>query len=103
MGNIVAPINEHSLTDLRVRMFRSKADMGMTYEELSVFGRLRKVEKCGPYSMFTKLMKEWGTRLSPLQVRHGVRYDGGFHTYVVLAIDIRESQTLFLRVCAEST
>jgi len=43
--------------------------MGMTYDELSVFGRLRKVEKCGPYSMFTKLVHEWGSFLSPTQVR----------------------------------
>jgi len=43
--------------------------MGMTYDELSVYGRLRKVEKCGPYSMFGKLVQEWGTFLSPLQVR----------------------------------
>ena len=42
--------------------------MGMTYEELSVFGRLRKVDKCGPYSMFMKLVHEWGTKLSPTQV-----------------------------------
>lgn len=42
--------------------------MGMTYEELSVFGRLRKIEKCGPYSAFTKLIHEWSQRLSPLQV-----------------------------------
>lgn len=42
--------------------------MGMTYDELSVYGRLRKVEKCGPYSMFGKLIQEWGTLLSPLQV-----------------------------------
>ena len=41
----------------------------MTYEELSVLGRLRKVEKCGPYSMFTKLVREWGSVFSPLQVR----------------------------------
>lgn len=45
-----------------------QADMGMTYDELSVFGRLRKVEKCGPYSTFTKLVHEWGSFLSPLQV-----------------------------------
>ena len=45
-----------------------EADMGMTYDELSVFGRLRKVEKCGPYGMFTKLIHEWGHRLSPIQV-----------------------------------
>lgn len=34
-------------------------DMGMTYDELSRFGRLRKVEKCGPYAMFIKLYHEW--------------------------------------------
>ena len=27
----------------------------MTYQELSVFGRLRKVAKCGPFSMFETL------------------------------------------------
>jgi NAD+ synthase (glutamine-hydrolysing) len=42
--------------------------MGMTYEELSVYGRLRKVEKCGPFSMFTKLLHTWSASLSPLQV-----------------------------------
>ncbi len=40
----------------------------MTYDELSVFGRLRKVEKCGPYSMFGKLVQEWGSFLSPTEV-----------------------------------
>ena len=45
-----------------------QADMGMTYDELSVFGRLRKVEKCGPYNVFTKLVHEWGSFLSPIQV-----------------------------------
>lgn len=42
--------------------------MGMTYDELSILGRLRKVEKCGPYSTFTKLVHEWGSFLSPIQV-----------------------------------
>ena len=50
-----------------------KADMGMTYDELSVFGRLRKVEKCGPYSIFTKLVHEWGARLSPRQIAEKVK------------------------------
>lgn len=40
----------------------------MTYEELSVYGRLRKVEKCGPFSMFTRLVHTWGRTLSPTQV-----------------------------------
>ena len=30
-------------------------DMGMTYAELSDYGRLRKPGACGPYSMFMKL------------------------------------------------
>ncbi|KAG9031861.1 glutamine-dependent NAD(+) synthetase [Tulasnella sp. JGI-2019a] len=50
-----------------------EADMGMTYDELSVFGRLRKVEKCGPYSMYTKLLHEWGTTLSPVQIAEKVK------------------------------
>lgn len=33
--------------------------MGMTYDELSVFGRLRKVEKLGPWGMFGKLCALW--------------------------------------------
>lgn len=32
-----------------------EVDMGMTYDELSIFGRLRKMAKCGPYTMFLKL------------------------------------------------
>ena len=31
----------------------------MTYKELSVYGRLRKQKKCGPYSMFCKLLHLW--------------------------------------------
>lgn len=34
-------------------------DMGMTYDELSSFGKLRKVDKCGPLAMFSKLYHEW--------------------------------------------
>ncbi|PSR76313.1 hypothetical protein PHLCEN_2v8545 [Hermanssonia centrifuga] len=51
-----------------------EADMGMTYDELSVFGRLRKVDKCGPYSMFTKLVHQWGSFLSPVQVAEKVKH-----------------------------
>ena len=42
--------------------------MEMTYDELSIFGRLRKIEKCGPFSMFSKLVHEWGSELRPNQV-----------------------------------
>ncbi|KAI5478009.1 hypothetical protein MNV49_005701 [Pseudohyphozyma bogoriensis] len=50
-----------------------EADMGMTYDELSVYGRLRKVEKLGPYGMFTKLASEWGHRLSPTEIAEKVK------------------------------
>lgn len=48
-------------------------DMGMTYEELSVFGYLRKVDKCGPYSMFLKLLHDWTPKLTPAQVAEKVK------------------------------
>ncbi|MCJ1309239.1 glutamine-dependent NAD(+) synthetase [Agyrium rufum] len=38
-----------------------EADMGMTYDELTTFGRLRKVNKLGPYGMFQRLVHEWGS------------------------------------------
>ena len=59
-----APITVFSATVVDL----NQADMQMTYEELSVLGRLRKVEKCGPYSTFTKLVHEWGSFLSPVEV-----------------------------------
>jgi NAD+ synthase (glutamine-hydrolysing) len=45
-----------------------EADMGLTYDELSIFGRLRKVEKCGPYSTFIKLYHQWTPRMSPAEI-----------------------------------
>ena len=50
-----------------------EVEMGMTYEELGVFGRLRKLSKCGPVSMFDRLAREWGNRLSPLEVAEKVK------------------------------
>ena len=43
-------------------------DMGMTYVELSEFGRLRKSEHCGPYSMFQKLVHRWNNKCTPDEV-----------------------------------
>lgn len=34
-------------------------DMGMSYEELSWYGRLRKLSQCGPLAMFRKLRSIW--------------------------------------------
>ncbi|PKI85565.1 NAD(+) synthase (glutamine-hydrolyzing) [Malassezia vespertilionis] len=51
-----------------------EADMGMTYDELSMFGQLRKVGKCGPYSMFVKLLPMWTPRLSPIDIAAKVKH-----------------------------
>ncbi len=45
-----------------------EVDMGMTYDELSVYGKLRKQQSCGPYSMFCKLLESWSDKLTPRQV-----------------------------------
>lgn len=51
-----------------------EADMGMSYDELSVFGRLRKIQKCGPYSMFLNLLHEWTPKgLTPQQIADKVK------------------------------
>ncbi|ODQ77256.1 hypothetical protein BABINDRAFT_163755 [Babjeviella inositovora NRRL Y-12698] len=50
-----------------------EVDMGMSYDELSIFGRLRKVDKCGPYSMFIKLYHTWGDRLSAEEIAEKVK------------------------------
>ncbi len=39
-----------------------EVDMGMTYEELGVYGRLRKISKLGPVSMFCRLLVLWHDR-----------------------------------------
>lgn len=47
-------------------------DMGMTYAELSQFGRLRKVTRCGPVSMFHNLLAVW-RHLSPAEIAAKVK------------------------------
>ena len=47
--------------------------MGLTYDELSIFGRLRKIHKCGPYSMFTKLLGDWSSSMSPSAIADKVK------------------------------
>ncbi|KAF4627677.1 hypothetical protein G7Y89_g10477 [Cudoniella acicularis] len=49
-------------------------DMGMTYDELSIYGRLRKNAKLGPYSMWTALLHQWGNEMSPKQIYEKVKW-----------------------------
>ncbi|KAJ3669271.1 hypothetical protein LUZ60_011221 [Juncus effusus] len=51
-----------------------EVDMGMTYEELSIYGRLRKIFRCGPVSMYQNLCHKWGRRLSPSEIAEKVKH-----------------------------
>ncbi|XP_068177532.1 glutamine-dependent NAD(+) synthetase [Antennarius striatus] len=61
------------LTDGQVSQ-TDEADMGVSYAELSVIGRLRKISKCGPFSMFCKLLHLWKDVLSPAEVARKVKH-----------------------------
>jgi NAD+ synthase (glutamine-hydrolysing) len=50
-----------------------EVDMGMTYEELGMYGRLRKIFRCGPVSMFLHLCHRWQGRLTPAEVATKVK------------------------------
>ncbi|DAZ96864.1 TPA: hypothetical protein N0F65_008825 [Lagenidium giganteum] len=51
---------------------RDEDDMGMTYEELGWYGRLRKIDRCGPYWMYRKLTHMWD-HLAPSVVAEKVK------------------------------
>ena len=57
-----------------------EVDMGMTYAELSIFGRLRKVSKCGPWSMYEKLLHLWSDDLTPREIYEKTRRFFYFHS-----------------------
>ncbi|CAO2655649.1 Nn.00g044520.m01.CDS01 [Neocucurbitaria sp. VM-36] len=76
-----------------------EADMGMTYVELSVFGRLRKEQKLGefdcdltekmpltlffsgPFGMFQRLVHEWRDKCTPRETAAKVKHF--FHCYAI--------------------
>lgn len=59
------------ITDTYVQS--DEVDMGLTYEELSVFGRLRKVNQLGPYSMFMTLKNEWTEHMTLSEIATKVK------------------------------
>ncbi|KAH9641931.1 hypothetical protein HF086_011681 [Spodoptera exigua] len=61
------------LTDGQITQ-TDEQDMGMTYAELSEFGRLRKTQHCGPYSMFHKLVHTWSDKCTPQEVAEKVKH-----------------------------
>ncbi len=67
-------------------------DMGLTHQELNIFGRMRKLEKLGPLGMFQRLVQEWDIHrerdanddapyYTPTQVAESVKMF--FHFYAV--------------------
>ena len=48
--------------------------MGMTYAELGIFGRLRKMDKCGPVAMFQWLLGQWAGMCAPAEVAAKVKH-----------------------------
>ncbi|KAG8125902.1 putative Glutamine-dependent NAD(+) synthetase protein [Naja naja] len=51
-----------------------EVDMGMTYAELSIYGKLRKIAKAGPYTMFCKVVTMWKEICSPREVASKVKH-----------------------------
>ena len=44
-------VNDYAQTD--------EEDMGMSYADLGVYGTLRKIHRCGPVTMFLRLLRMW--------------------------------------------
>lgn len=47
--------------------------MGFTYVELGIMGRLRKITKCGPWGMYEKLLHMWSESYSPIEIYEKTR------------------------------
>ncbi|KAH7093294.1 hypothetical protein FB567DRAFT_461936 [Paraphoma chrysanthemicola] len=56
-------------------------DMGMTYAELSVFGKMRKEHKLGPYGTWARLCHDWEDQYTPREVADKVKRF--FHFYSI--------------------
>lgn len=60
LGEIVeAPPSAELKPSVKGEIQKDEDEMGMTYEELTRFGKLRKIGRCGPVSMFKTLVQEW--------------------------------------------
>lgn len=60
----LTPVSSSEMTD--------EQDMGLSYEELSIFGRLRRIERLGPFGMFQKCLVLFHD-MTPRQVFEKVR------------------------------
>jgi hypothetical protein len=60
-----------------------EVDMGMSYAELGLYGRLRKITRCGPVAMFRQACGLWREVATPQQVADKVRH-GAVEWYELL-------------------
>ncbi|KAI8470126.1 MAG: glutamine-dependent NAD(+) synthetase with GAT domain-containing protein [Monoraphidium minutum] len=51
-----------------------EVDMGMTYDDLGVYGRLRKVARCGPVAMYRRCLALWRDTMTPAAAAEKVKY-----------------------------
>jgi NAD+ synthase (glutamine-hydrolysing) len=58
-------------------------EMGMSYDELSVFGRLRKECRCGPFSMYMVLKTQWAVEKSLSCAEVAVKVKRFFKFYAI--------------------
>lgn len=65
-----------------------EVDMGMTYVELGIFGRLRKQNYAGPFSMFCRLVNDWNG-LTPKEVIFFFLLFQHFEVFYVLYFALR--------------
>lgn len=50
------------------RVESDEKDMGMTYEEIFIMAKLRKVERMGPVAMFERLLVDWRDEKTPIAI-----------------------------------
>jgi len=72
--------------------------MGMTYAELTVFGKLRKEHGCGPFAMFCKLIHMWGDKMSPEEVCADIKICNGEILHICLCHNVNISSTVSFEI-----
>jgi NAD+ synthase (glutamine-hydrolysing) len=56
-------------------------DMGISYADLSLFGRLRKINRCGPVSLFHAATRLWHTHMPAAEVAQRVKFFFRYDTH----------------------
>lgn len=79
--------------------------MGISYEHLSVFGRLRKISRLGPVSMFFAVWRLWGDQYSVAEVAAKVKFffrcgrDSCFFRHAAVVMTADKHKGAMFRVC----